>query len=193
MINIKFKEIAVAQLIPYANNSRTHSDEQIAQIAASIKEFGFTNPVLVGEDKVIVAGHGRLLAAQKLRLKTVPCMVISGLSETQRKALVLADNRLALSAGWDNEMLALEIQALQADGYDLALTGFQEDELAKFLASGTEGECDPDEVGELPEEPIAKLGDTYILGNHRLRCGDSTSATDVEGLLGGGLSASYGH
>jgi len=183
--SIKFKTKKLQDLIPYVNNSRTHSDEQVAQIAASIQEFGFTNPVLIGEDNVLIAGHGRVLAARKLRLREVPCMVITGLSETQRRALVLADNRLALSAGWDPDMLALEIQALQDDGYDLALTGFGEDEIAKFLKTGTEGETDPDEVPEEPAEPISKLGDTWIMGGHRLRCGDSTSITDVEALLAG--------
>lgn len=184
--SIKFKTKKLQDLVPYVNNSRTHSDEQIAQIAASIQEFGFTNPVLIGDDNVLIAGHGRVMAARKLRLKEVPCMVISGLTETQRKALVLADNRLALSAGWDAQMLALEMKALQDDGFDLGLTGFDENEINKLLADGgNEGETDPDEVPEAPEEPISKLGDTWILGKHRLRCGDSTNATDTEALFAG--------
>lgn len=184
--SIKFKTLPISQLIPYAMNSRTHSDEQVAQIAASIQEFGFTSPVLVGEDNVLIAGHGRLLAARKLRLKDVPAMVIAGLTETQRRALVLADNRLALSAGWDHEMLATEIRALADADYDIALTGLTEDEITKFLAEGNEGQCDPDEEApEPPAAPIAKMGDTWILGKHRLRCGDSTNATDVEALLQG--------
>lgn len=184
--SIKFKSKKLTDLVPYVNNSRTHSDEQIAQIAASIQEFGFTNPVLIGDDNVLIAGHGRVLAARKLRLKDVPCMVISGLTETQRRALVLADNRLALSAGWDTEMLALEMQALQDDGYDLALTGFDDDEIKKMLVEAVEGETDDDDVPEEPAEPITKLGDTWLLGAHRLRCGDSTNPNDVNALLGGG-------
>lgn len=184
--DIKFKIKKVADLIPYAKNSRIHDNAQIAQLAASIKEFGFTNPVLIGDDNVLIAGHGRVLAAQKLRLREIPAMVISGLTETQRKALVLADNRLALSAGWDEEMLGLELKALQEEGYNLELTGFDERELEKFLAQpGEDGMCDPDEVPEEIVDPITKLGDTWILGSHRLRCGDSTVTTDVEALLGG--------
>lgn len=183
---IKFKLKPVADLIPYAQNSRTHSDEQVAQIAASIKEFGFTNPVLVGDDNVLIAGHGRVMAARKLRMREVPAMVISGLSEVQRKALVLADNRLALSAGWDVDLLKLEMQALADEGYDMALTGFDEDEINKFLADATEGLTDADEEQPAPPaDPITKPGDTWLLGNHRLRCGDSTSAMDVEQLLAG--------
>lgn len=184
--SIKFKMKSVSDLVPYVNNSRTHSDEQIAQIAASIQEFGFTNPVLIGDDNVLIAGHGRVLAARKLRLREVPAMVISGLTETQRKALVLADNRLALSAGWDAEMLQLEMKALAEEGYDLALTGFDEDEISKFLAEGVEGECDPDEVPELStDEPIAKLGDIWQLGGHRLMCGSATDADNVSALFAG--------
>lgn len=183
--SIKFKVKNVSDLIPYVNNSRTHSDEQIAQIAASIQEFGFTNPVLVGTDNVLIAGHGRVLAARKLRLKEVPCMVVDGLSETQRRALVLADNRLALSAGWNVEMLALEMKALDDEGYNMALTGFDEDEIAKFLTETTEGQCDEDEVPPIPEEPIAKLGDTWLLGAHRLRCGDSADITQIDALMAG--------
>lgn len=186
MGSVKYKVQNIADLIPYVNNSRTHSDEQISQIAASIKEFGFVNPVLVGDDNVLIAGHGRILAAKKCGIKQIPSMIISGLTDTQRKVLVLADNRIAMSAGWDAELLGLELKALADDGYDISLTGFDEDELSKFMAdAGTEGECDPDEVGELPTDPISKLGDIWILGKHRLRCGDSTSATDVAALLNG--------
>ena len=162
---IKYKVKKLDELIPYVNNSRTHSDEQIAQIAASIQEFGFTNPVLIGDDNVLIAGHGRVLAARKLRLREVPCVIISGLTETQRKALVIADNRLALSAGWDLDMLTVEIQALMDDGYNLELTGFDEDEISKLLASGgTEGETDPDETPEAPAQPVSALGDVWLLG-----------------------------
>jgi len=186
---IKFKSKKLDELVPYVNNSRTHSEAQIAQIAASIQEFGFTNPVLIGDDNVLIAGHGRVLAARKLRLKEVPCMVISGLTEIQRKALVLADNRLALSAGWDADMLKLEMQALMDDGYNLELTGFDEDEIAKLLdAGGTEGLTDPDAVPELPEEPITKTGDIWQIGGHRLMCGDSSSQTQLDLLLNGGIA-----
>ena len=183
--NISYLVADISDLIPYANNSRTHSDKQISQIAASIKEFGFTNPVLIGEDNVLIAGHGRILAAQKIGLKKIPTMRISGLSASQRRALVLADNRLALSAGWDEDLVSIELQSLLDDGYDLAITGFEDDEIAAFLDGGTEGQTDPDDVPEPPDLPVTVLGDVWILGNHRLLCGDSTSLTAVETLMDG--------
>lgn len=182
----KFTNIKTADLIPYARNSRTHSKEQVAQIAASIKEFGFTNPVLVGEDNVLIAGHGRLLAAQKLGLDDVPAVVIKGLTDTQKRALVLADNRIALSGAWDDEMLAIEFQALKDEDYDLALTGFDEDEISKFITEPHGwGQTDEDEVTEPPVVPVTVLGDVWLLGNHRLMCGDSTSIDAVEKLMDG--------
>jgi DNA modification methylase len=174
-------------LIPYAKNSRTHSDAQVAQIAGSIKEFGFNNPVLIDEDNGIIAGHGRVMAAQKLGLQAVPCIRLAHLSDTQRKAYVIADNRLALNAGWDDQMLTVELQELDSESFDLSLLGFEADELNALLnpIKETEGLTDEDEVPEVPEEPKTKPGDIYKLGRHRLMCGDSTSIDAVEKLMDG--------
>lgn len=174
-------------LIPYAKNSRTHSEAQVAQIAGSIKEFGFNNPVLIDEDNGIIAGHGRVLAAQKLGLQAVPCIRLGHLTDTQRKAYVIADNRLALNAGWDDSMLTLELQDLKAEDFNLDLLGFEADELNALLnpIKETEGLTDEDAVPEVPEEPKTKPGDIYQLGRHRLMCGDSTSIDAVEKLMGG--------
>ena len=147
---------ALSSLIPYARNPRTHSDAQVAEIAASIREFGWTNPILVDGENGIIAGHGRLLAARKLGMKTVPVIELAGLSEAQKRAYIIADNKLALNAGWDNELLALELGELQGLGFDLALTGFSEDELAGLLLVGTAGLTDPDEVPPLPDEPVSR-------------------------------------
>ena len=172
-------------LIPYAKNSRTHSEAQVAQIAGSIKEFGFNNPVLVDEDNGIIAGHGRVMAAQKLGLQAVPCIRLAHLSDTQRKAYVIADNRLALNAGWDDQMLTLELQELDGEDFDLSLLGFEADELNALLnpIKETEGLTDEDAVPDAPEEPKTKPGDIYQLGRHRLMCGDSTSIDAVEKLM----------
>jgi DNA modification methylase len=177
---------SVDKLIPYAKNARTHSDEQVAQIAGSIKEFGFNNPVLVDKEGLIIAGHGRLMAARKLGMDKVPVVELDHLTEAQRKAYVLADNRIALNSGWDTSMLSLELQDLK-DDIDLSLLGFDPDELDQLLnpVEETEGLTDEDAVPETPVEPKTKLGDIYILGNHRLMCGDSTSITDVEKLMDG--------
>src|ERR1700744_1365746 len=149
------------RLIPYARNARTHSDDQVAQIAASIKKFGFANPILVGPDRVIIAGHARLMAARKLGLSEAPVIVVEGLNENQRRALALADNRLPLEAGWDEEMLRLEIEALKNADYDLDLIGFDDDELRSLLAQqeATGGLTDENEVPEAPAQPIAAAGD----------------------------------
>jgi DNA modification methylase len=177
---------SVSDLIPYVNNSRTHSDEQVAQIAASMKEFGWTNPILVDEEGVIIAGHGRLLAAQRLKMDSVPTISIEGLSKAQRKALVIADNKMAMNAGWDMSLLALELGELDLEGFDLGLTGFSVDELDKLLMPDQiEGNTDPDAVPELPAFPIAEKGDVWLLGRHRLVCGDSTMADDVAKALNG--------
>ena len=163
----------IKTLIPYARNSRTHSDEQITQIAASIKEWGFTNPILVDADNEIIAGHGRLLAAKKLNLQEVPCILADGWSEAQKKAYVIADNKLALNAGWDTDMLSIEFSELKDLDFDLGLTGFDADELAKLLQEPEkEGLTDEDEVPEAPEKPVTVEGDIWVLGNHRLMCGD---------------------
>lgn len=174
----------VGDLIPYVNNSRTHSDDQVAQIAASIKEFGWTNPILVGANNSIIAGHGRLMAARKLKMNEVPTIELDYLTDAQRKALIIADNKLALNADWDLGLLSLELEELQELEFDLALTGFSEDELAKLLEpEQVDGLTDEDEVPEVPDEPITKPGDIYQLGKHRLMCGDSTSIDAVEKLV----------
>jgi len=181
---MQVQQYKVKDLIPYANNSRTHSDAQVAQIAASIKEFGWTNPILVDGEKGIIAGHGRLLAARKLNMDEVPVIKISHLTPTQKKALVIADNKLAMNAGWDTELLTIELDELLADGFALELLGFDKDELDALLApEQVEGLTDEDAVPEIPEEPKTKLGDIWVLGNHRLMCGDSTSLNDVEKLI----------
>jgi DNA modification methylase len=173
-------------LIPYVRNSRTHSDEQVAQIASSIREFGFTNPIIIDAENNIIAGHGRVLAAQKLGIKEVPCVVVDGWSEAQKKAYVIADNKLALNAGWDDAMLAIEFQELQDLGFDLSLTGFSNDEiLALKPLEETVGLTDEDAVPEVPVDPVTVLGDVWVLGNHRLMCGDSTSIDAVEKLMDG--------
>ena len=175
-------------LIPYARNSRTHSDEQVAQIAASIREFGWTNPVLVDGDNGIIAGHGRVLAARKMGMAEVPCIELAHLSEAQKKAYIIADNKLALNAGWDNELLALEFGELQELGFDLDLTGFDADEVEALMpVEVPEGMTDDDAVPEVPAEPVTKLGDVWLLGKHRVMCGDSTSIEALEQLCGGQL------
>ena len=166
---MKIEQIEVEKLIPYARNSRTHSDEQVAQIAASIKEFGWTNPILTDGKKGIIAGHGRLAAARKLGIDKVPVIELSHLSETQKKALIIADNKLALNAGWDAEALLVELEELELEGFDLELTGFGEEEINDMKPQViTDGLTDEDAVPDVPEEPKTKLGDIYKLGNHRL-------------------------
>jgi len=173
----------IAKLIPYARNARTHSPEQVAQIAASIREFGFTVPVLVDEQGTLIAGHGRLLGAQQLGITDVPTMVARGWTPAQIQAYRLADNQLALNAGWDRELLGLELGELKLGGFDLALTGFGELELGDLLADRTAGLTDPDDAPEAPEHPVSRTGDLWLLGRHRLLCGDSTVAADVERVL----------
>lgn len=185
---MKIQDVAVNKLIPYAKNSRTHSAEQVAQIAASIKEFGFRNPILV-DGVGVIAGHGRLMAAQKLGLDQVPTIDCSDMSESQKKAYIIADNKLALNAGWDTAMLTIEMQELEDEGFDLTLLGFDDKELNALLQPEVvEGLTDEDAVPDVPEEPKTKLGDIYILGNHRLMCGDSTSIDDAEKLMDGLLA-----
>lgn len=176
----------VNDLIPYVNNSRTHSEEQVNQIVASINEFGFTNPLLIDEKDNIIAGHGRLLASKKLKMEEVPCIVLSGLTEAQKKAYIIADNKMALNAGWNEELLKIELENLKELDFDLKLTGFDIDELDDIFQVEEEQEIVEDDFDvEPPEEPKAKLGDIYQLGNHRLMCGDSTKAKDVEKLMNG--------
>ena len=181
-------DVAVADLIPFAANSRTHSDGQVAQIAAAIREFGWTSPLLIQPDRTIIAGHGRLLAARKLGLDSVPCIVLDGLTPAQVRALVIADNKLALNAGWDDALLASELQGIIADGgVDMQSIGFSEDELSALFAveKNTMDEGDPDDVpAEAAGEPVSQRGEVYELGSHRLMCGDSTSTEDWQSLLG---------
>lgn len=176
---------AAASLTPYAANARTHDAAQVAQIAASMREFGFTNPILIDPKGGIIAGHGRLLAAQQLGWDHVPVIVLHGLTATQCRAYVLADNKLALNAGWDANLLRTELEALQIDGFDLSLAGFGEDELAGLLATGTAGLTDPDDAPEPQADVVSVLGDVWLLGKHRLVCGDSTTAEAVDAALGG--------
>ena len=183
---MKITQKKVTELIPYVKNSRTHSDEQVAQIAASIKEFGWTNPILVDGSNGIIAGHGRLMAARKLGYTEVPTIELADLTETQKKAYIIADNRLALNAGWDNEMLTIELNDLLADGFALELLGFDPKELNALLEPEVvEGLTDEDAVPDVPDEPKTKRGDIYQLGYHRLMCGDSTFIDDVEKLMQG--------
>lgn len=181
---MKIEKIKLDSLIPYARNSRTHSDAQVAQIAASIKEFGFTNPVLIDETGSIIAGHGRVLASRKLLFNEIPCIRLSHLTAAQKRAYVIADNKLALNAGWDDELLRLELTDLKELNFDLDLTGFSAEEIDQLLTpEQVEGLTDEDAVPEVPVEPITKLGDIWILGKHRLMCGDSTSIDAVEKLM----------
>ena len=182
----EYKVVSVDKLIPYARNSRTHSDEQVTKIAASIKEFGFLNPVIIDGENGIIAGHGRVMAAKKIGLETVPVIEASHLTEAQRRAYVIADNRLALDAGWDEEMLRVEFAELEELGFDLELTGFELGEIADLeIDEPTEGLTDEDDTPEAPEQPVTVEGDVWLLGKHRLMCGDSTSIDAVEKLMAG--------
>jgi DNA modification methylase len=174
----------IGDLLPYARNSRTHSDAQVAQIASSIREFGWTNPILVDPDGTIIAGHGRVMAARKLGEKKVPVITLGHLTDAQKRAYVIADNQLALNAGWDADMLKVEIAELADAEFDLSLLGFDDKMLASLTAEETEGLTDPDEVPEPPANPVSVLGDVWVLGNHRIVCGSSTEADTVAKLLG---------
>ena len=179
----------VERLVPYARNARTHSEAQVAQIAASIREFGFTNPVLIRDDLSVIAGHGRLLAARKLGMEAVPCIRLSHLTPTQARAYVIADNRLAEQADWDLEVLAAEIEDLRLDGFDIDLTGFDAgalDELFDAEAGGTEGLTDPDDAPKPQAEAVTKPGDVWLLGRHRVMCGDSMEREDIARLYTSG-------
>jgi site-specific DNA-methyltransferase (adenine-specific) len=185
----KIKSLKTDTLIPYAGNSRTHSAEQVAQIAASIKEFGFNNPVLVDADGGIIAGHGRVMAAQKLGLDEVPTICLDHLTDAQRRAYVIADNKLALNAEWDEDALQAEIDRLRDEDFNLDLIGFDSEELDALInnAEETEGLTDEDAVPEAPKEPVTVKGDVWLLGRHRLMCGDSTSIDAVQKLCDGQL------
>jgi DNA modification methylase len=181
----------IEKLIPFAKNPRTHSDAQIAQIAASIAEFGINNPILVDTQAGIIAGHGRLLAARKLQLKEVPVIVLDHLSEAQKRAYILADNQLALNAGWDEDLLRAELVALQEGEFNLNLIGFEDEELARLLAAqdSAAGLTDEDDTPELPQAPASVTGDLWVLGSHRLLVGDAADASAVTHLMGGGAAS----
>jgi len=185
-MSLSIDYLSTADLLPYAMNSRTHSDDQVAQIAASIKEFGFTNPILIDDVAGIIAGHGRLMAAKRLNLTEVPTITLKGLTEAQKKAYVIADNKLALNAGWDTEALTAELKRLQELDFNLDLIGFDSDELAQLLEpEQVEGLTDEDDVPDVPETPVTVEGDIWVLGNHRIMCGDSTSIDAVDNLMDG--------
>jgi len=182
----KVERRKVADLIPYIRNSRVHSEAQVAQIAASIREWGWTMPILVDEVGNVIAGHGRIMAAQKLGIDDVPCMTATGWSEAKRRAYVIADNKLALNAEWDAAALGLEFADLAEVGFDLSLTGFSDDEIAAFsFDDPTDGLTDEDAVPEVPAVPVTVEGDVWLLGRHRLACGSSTDAHTVEAVLAG--------
>ena len=176
----------IKDLIPYARNARTHSDEQVAQIAASIKEFGFLSPIIISKDNTILCGHGRFYAAQKLGLEKVPCIKEEYLTETQKRAYILADNKLSLNAGWDNEMLAVELTELQNEDFDLGLTGFDEKELEDLFDNGSTDGIEDDDYdldAALNKAAFVKRGDVWTVGRHKLMCGDATSQEDVNTLM----------
>src|SRR6202162_2567428 len=176
----------IEKLIPFARNPRTHSDTQVAQIAASIAAFGFNNPILVDTKAGIIAGHGRLLAARKLGLAEVPVVILDHLTEAQKRAYIIADNQLALNAGWDETLLAAELAALQQEDVDVSLLGFDDEELARLLAAqdAAEGLTDEDAIPDVPQTPVSAAGDLWLLGRHRLMCGDATNKQAVSQLLG---------
>ena len=180
----KLEMRSVEKLIPYARNARTHTDEQVAQIAASIQEFGWTNPILIDEKNTIIAGHGRVLAARKLGLEEIPAIILSGLTEAQKRALVIADNQLALNAGWNLDLLSVELQELQLADFNLDILGFDEKELNRILDQNTSTGGDADACPKVEEKVISKPGDLWILGESKVLCGDSTNVLDLQKLLG---------
>lgn len=178
--------VPIEKLIPYINNARTHSPEQIKKLRASLREFGFINPVIIDRDFGVIAGHGRIIAAKEENIKEVPCVFADHLTEAQKKAYIIADNRMAMDAGWDEELLRVEIEALQAEAFDLSLTGFDEKELADLFNDDSDAEDDDFDVDEELKEPaITKVGDVWTLGRHRLVCGDSTKEETFEVLMQG--------
>lgn len=187
---MKVEEIETSRIIPYANNPR-HNDQAVSAVAASIKEFGFRQPIVTDEELVVLVGHTRLKAAQSIGLSVVPVHIAEGLTEAQKKAYRIADNRLNELAEWDNELLSLELEALTEADFDIGLLGFSDEELDELLdkSTGTEGNTDPDEVPEVPENPVTKLGDVWLLGEHRLMCGDSTDKESVGRLMAGEMAA----
>jgi DNA modification methylase len=187
--DLRVEHLPLGQLNPYANNARTHSEEQLEQIAASIAEFGFVNPILIGEGNEIIAGHGRLMAAKMLELESVPVIRLAHLSSTQRKALVIADNKIAENAGWDGELLRMELQSLQSEMFDLDILGFSDEDLEALLEEESDDEQgDADAAPEVPVNPVSVLGDVWLCGEHRVICGDATILETYEKLMGDDLA-----
>ena len=183
----EMKLVPVGKLVPYVNNARTHSPEQIMKLRSSLREFGFVNPVIIDRDFNVIAGHGRLLAAKEEGIAEIPCVFADHLTEAQKKAYILADNRMAMDAGWDEELLRVEIEALQGADFDVSLTGFDEKELADLFATDSDGAKDDDYdlTAALEKAAFVERGDLWTVGRHRLVCGDATSAEDVQRLMGG--------
>lgn len=182
-----FQLVATDKLIPYVNNARTHSPEQIKKLRSSLREFGFVNPVIIDREYNVIAGHGRLMAAKEEGITEVPCVYVDHLTDAQKKAYILADNRMAMDAGWDEELLAVEMQELQDLGYDLAMTGFDEKELADLFSDGTDSDAKDDDfdlTAALEKASFVECGDVWTVGRHRLMCGDATSPEDVNTLMG---------
>ena len=183
---LKYIKVPVSVLVPYARNTRTHTDGQIDQVAASIREFGFMNPVIINGDNTILAGHARVLASKKLGLEYVPCLIADHLSEAQKKAFIIADNKIAENAGWDTELLKVELEDLKGSDFDVEILGFTDKELSKIFDEGKETEDDNFDLNKaLDEKAFVKLGDVWLLGKHRLMCGDSTKTDDVNVLMDG--------
>ena len=179
--------VAVSKLVPYVNNARTHNAQQITKLRSSLREFGFINPVIIDREYNVIAGHGRILAAKEEGIKEVPCVFVDYLTPAQKKAYILADNRMAMDAGWDEELLRVEIEALQAESFDVGLTGFDEKDIAELFA-GEDGDAQDDDFDvdeELQKPPVSKNGDVWLLGNHRLICGDSTKEETYAVLMDG--------
>ena len=179
--------VSIDKLIPYVNNARTHSKEQINKLRSSLREFGFINPVIIGRDYGIIAGHGRVMAAREEGINEVPCVFVDHLTEAQKKAYIIADNRMALDAGWDEEILRVEIEALQAEAFDISLTGFGDDEIADLFGkdAGDAKDDDYDLTAALEKAAFVEKGDVWVVGRHRLVCGDATNPDAVEKLMDG--------
>ena len=183
----EMKLVSIDKLIPYVNNARTHNAEQINKLRASLREFGFINPVIIDGDYNIIAGHGRVMAAKEEHIEEVPCVLADHLTPAQKKAYIIADNRMAQDAGWDEELLRIEIEALQAEAFDIGLTGFEEQEIADLFGSDDDMVEDDDfDLNEaLEKAAFVKRGDIWQVGRHRLMCGDATSEEDVAALMDG--------
>ena len=180
--------VPISKLVPYVNNARTHSPEQVMKLRSSLREFGFINPIIIDRDYGIIAGHGRLLAAKEEGITEVPCVFVDYLTEAQKKAYILADNRMAMDAGWDEELLRVEIEALQGEAFDVSLTGFDEKELADLFKGGSDSDAEDDDYdlsAALEKAAFVERGDLWTVGRHRLMCGDATSAEDVATLMDG--------